>query len=189
MLPCRHILKQLWYPHFHLCTLTICSRNGNFSHPQWFPAHHRARNHGKCGTIWPNGWPVPNTPDRVEALKSLAQVIWLAVLEAWRAQHYLRLWLNGWSAPNAPDETRDIMQAHALISYPPLPISPCIPANPNTTTTHPHSSSSTSMWGQSITTTAWPPPIRLQNHAQEKHSIILEISLQPLSWLYCTSSF
>ena len=81
------------------------------------------------------------------------------------------------------------MQAHALISYPPLPISPCIPANPNTTTTCPHSSSSTSMRGQSITTTAQPPPIHLQNHAREQRGIILEISLQQLSWLYCTSSF
>ena len=81
------------------------------------------------------------------------------------------------------------MQVHALISYPPLPISPCIPANPNTTPTCPHSSSSTSVQGQSITTTAWPPPICLQNHAQEQHGIILEISLQLLSWLYCTSSF
>ena len=177
MLPCQHIPKQLLYPHFCLCTLTICSGNGNSSHPQWFPAHHRARNHGECGTIWPNSWPVPNTLDRVEVLESPAHAIWLAVLEAWRAWHYLRLWLNGWLALNILDEMQDNMQVHALISYPPLPISPCIPANPNTTTTCPHSSSSTSVQGQSITTTAWPPPICLQNHAQEQCGIILEISL------------
>ena len=120
MLPCQHIPKQLLYPHFCLCTLTLCSGNGNSSHPQWFPAHHRARNHGECGTIWPNSWPVPNTLDRVEVLESPAHAIWLAVLEAWRAWNYLRLWLNGWLALNALDEKQDNMQVHALISYLPF---------------------------------------------------------------------